>query len=479
QRRRTGHFPAGRAQPLLSWWKAAVQPGARRTVPGQPRHRLPRHRPARRRGARHHPPRLRRVPGGAPRRTARPGRHVLAGGVAERRRRTRGRAAYGRRLRGAGHPRRSTARGHRAQRRLPPRLAPARAGALRGPGPRGPQAGRLGPPPDGRTARAAVLVRPRDRPYRQRRRRPDHRGRPERPGHRPARPRTPGAPVLVESPTYPGMLAAARATGLRPVPVPMDADGVRPELLADAFRATGARVLVTQPLFQNPTGATLAPARRPEILAIARAAGAFVVEDDFARRLVHDDSAPLPAPLAADDPDGTVVHVCSLTKVTSPSLRVGALAARGPVLERLRAIQVVDSFFVPRPLQEAALELVGSPSWGRHLAAVATELRHRRTTLATALGSELPELVLPHLPAGGGSLWLRLPGGGAGDCADEPALVSAALRASVAIAPGRPYFCAEPPAGHVRLSFAAVSGAAEIAEGVRRLRTAFDGLLGG
>lgn len=289
----------------------------------------------------------------------------------------------------------------------------------------------------------------------------------------------PGAPVLVESPTYPGMLAAARATGLRPVPVPMDADGVRPELLADAFRATGARVFVAQPLFQNPTGATLAPARRPEVLAIARAAGAFVVEDDFARRLVHDDSGPLPAPLAADDPDGTVVHVCSLTKVTSPSLRVGALAARGPVLERLRAIQVVDSFFVPRPLQEAALELVGSPSWGRHLTAVAADLGRRRTAMTVALGSELPELALPHIPAGGGSLWLRLPGGGAGAGAAEPAVVSAALRASVAIAPGRPFFCAEPPAGHVRLSFAGVSGAAEIAEGVRRLRTAFDALRDG
>ncbi|SCG07747.1 Aminotransferase class I and II, partial [Streptomyces sp. MnatMP-M17] len=38
----------------------------------------------------------------------------------------------------------------------------------------------------------------------------------------------PGAPVLVESPTYPGMLAIARAAGLRPVPVPVDPDGVRP-----------------------------------------------------------------------------------------------------------------------------------------------------------------------------------------------------------------------------------------------------------
>lgn len=91
----------------------------------------------------------------------------------------------------------------------------------------------------------------------------------------------PGAPVLVESPTYPGVLAVARASGLRPVPVPVpaDADGVRPELLSDAFRATGARVLLCQPLLQNPTGAVLAEDRRGRVPAAAGAAGAFIVED--------------------------------------------------------------------------------------------------------------------------------------------------------------------------------------------------------
>ncbi|MFF8954778.1 PLP-dependent aminotransferase family protein [Streptomyces sp. NPDC014894] len=283
----------------------------------------------------------------------------------------------------------------------------------------------------------------------------------------------PGAPVLVESPTYPGMLAIARAAGLRPVPVPLDADGVRPGLLADAFRATGARVFVCQPLFQNPTGAVLSPARRPEVLRIAREAGAFVIEDDFARRLVHAGADAPPAPLAADDRDGVVVHVGSLTKVASPSLRVGVLAARGPVLERLRAIHVVDNFFVPRPLQEAALELVGSPAWGRHLRTVAAELGARRDILAADLRRRLPELALPYIPSGGYHLWLRLPDG-----ADEALLVAAALRAGVAVAPGRPYFSAEPPAGRLRLSFAGVAGAPEIAEGVRRLRTAADEVLG-
>lgn len=282
----------------------------------------------------------------------------------------------------------------------------------------------------------------------------------------------PGTPVLVESPTYPGMLAVARAAGLRPVPVPTDADGIRTDLLEAAFRATGARVLVCQPLFQNPTGAVLPPERRREVVRIARAAGAFVVEDDFARRLVHEDAPPLPAPLAADDPDGVVVHVRSLTKITSASLRVGALAARGPVLERLRAIQVVDSFFVPRPLQEAALELVGAPAWSRHLRTVSQELKARRDTLTAAVSLRLPELALPPIPSGGYHLWLRLP-----DTLPEPALLAAALRAGVAAAPGRPYFCAEPPAGHIRLSFAGVAGPTEITEGVRRLRTAMDELL--
>ncbi|MFD3947274.1 PLP-dependent aminotransferase family protein [Streptomyces sp. NPDC058579] len=283
----------------------------------------------------------------------------------------------------------------------------------------------------------------------------------------------PGTPVLVESPTYPGMLAVARAAGLRPVPVPADADGVRPELLEAAFRATGARVFVCQPLFQNPTGAVLDAERRRAVVRIARAAGAFVVEDDFARLLVHEDAGPLPVPLAAEDPDGVVVHIRSLTKPTSPSLRVGALAARGPVLERLRAIQVVDSFFVPRPLQETALELVGSPAWGRHLRSVSRELRDLRAAMAGAVARHLPELALPHIPVGGYQLWLRLP-----DTLPEAALVAGALRAGVAIAPGRPYFSAEPPAGHVRLSFAGVAGPAEIAEGVRRLRTAVDELTG-
>ncbi|MFD9125171.1 PLP-dependent aminotransferase family protein [Kitasatospora sp. NPDC059571] len=274
----------------------------------------------------------------------------------------------------------------------------------------------------------------------------------------------PGAPVLVESPTYPGLLAVARAAGLRPVPVPVDGDGVRPDLLAEAFAATGARVFVCQPLFQNPTGAVLSAERRPEVLRIARAAGAFVVEDDFARRLAHADAPPPAPPLAADDPDGTVVHVRSLTKPTSPNLRVAALAARGPARERLRAVQAVDSFFVPRPLQEAALELVGAPAWGHHLRTLAGALQGRRQALAGALARLRPDLLGPRLPLGGHHLWLRLPEG-----TDPQALAAAALRAGAAVTPGRGYFTAEPPAPRLRVGYGAAEGPDRLVTGAERL----------
>ncbi|MET8577947.1 PLP-dependent aminotransferase family protein [Streptomyces sp. NPDC005012] len=279
----------------------------------------------------------------------------------------------------------------------------------------------------------------------------------------------PGSPVLVESPTYPGTLAVARAAGLRPVPVPVDADGIRTDLLADAFAATRARLLVCQPLFHNPTGAVLSGPRRAEVLRVARRAGAFVVEDDFARRLVHAGS-PVPAPpLAAEDPDGVVVHIRSLTKSSAPSLRVAALTARGPALERLRAVHAVDSLFVPRPLQETALELVGSSAWARHLRALAAALRDRRAALLAALTARLPALLPARPPQGGYHLWLRLPEG-----VDERAVAAGALRLGVAVTPGAAYFAAEPPAPHLRLSYVSTPGTAQLEQGVQRLARAAD-----
>ncbi len=276
----------------------------------------------------------------------------------------------------------------------------------------------------------------------------------------------PGDPVLVESPTYVGALAAAQAAGLRIVPVPTDGDGVRPDLLAEAFHRTGARVFYCQPSHANPTGAVLSASRRSDVLAAVTEAGAFLIEDDWARDFTLDGDPP--TPLALEDRDGHVIYVRSLTKCAAPGLRVGAICARGAALERLRAARLVDDFFVPGILQETALQLVSAPSWPRHLRTLRTALRNRRDALAIALRLHLGPDCLPNLPTGGLHLWCALPDG-----VSDIEVEQRATAHGILVSAGRHWYPAEPAGPFLRLSFAAAesewidSCVAELADIVR------------
>ena len=183
----------------------------------------------------------------------------------------------------------------------------------------------------------------------------------------------PGAPLLVESPTYVGAIIVARALRLPLVPVTTDAEGVVPEALASCFARTGARVFYSQPTFANASGATLGEARRAQVLDVVARAGAFLVEDDWGRDFAID-GAPLP-PLAPTDTNGHVVYLRSLTKSAAPGLRIGAIVAKGAALARLLSARTIADFFIAGPIQEAALELVTSPAWPRHLKALRAGLR--------------------------------------------------------------------------------------------------------
>ncbi len=257
----------------------------------------------------------------------------------------------------------------------------------------------------------------------------------------------PGSPILVESPTYIGALAAIRAAGLRPVPVPTDSQGVRPDLLEEALSSSGARLFYCQPTYANPHGAMLANDRRDAVLRIVYSAGAFLIEDDPARDLFLD-KEPLP-PLASQDPEGHVVYVRSLTKFVVPGLRVGALCARGAAGARLKAARIVNDFFVAGILQETALEFLTSPAWRRHMRTVRKILRVRRDALVEVVRRDLPQASLSLVPSGGLHLWLKLP-----DEVDDVLLAEELRREGVLVSAGRHWFPAEPPGSFLRISYA-------------------------
>ena len=282
----------------------------------------------------------------------------------------------------------------------------------------------------------------------------------------------PGDRVIVESPTYVGALAAARAARLTLVPVPGDRDGVLPDAVADALSRTGARLVYLQPRYANPAGAVLAADRRQQVLAAVARGSAFLIEDDWLRDF--DLGRPTPPPLASEDDDGHVIYLRSLTKPVAGGLRVAGLAARGPALARLRRGRISDDLFVAPVLQQVALDVLTAPGWVRHLGGVRRALRERRDALVGAVGQHLAGLGcrLELIPSGGVHLWLRLPDG-----VSDADVTQAAATAGLAVNPGRSSFAGEPPGPYLRLSYAAEEPAS-LARGVLILAQVLSGPAG-
>lgn len=187
----------------------------------------------------------------------------------------------------------------------------------------------------------------------------------------------PGEVVAVEEPGYPRAVGVCRAAGLRVLPVPVDTEG-----LVVAELPGAARAVYCTPAHQFPLGVTLSARRRLALVAWARERAAWVLEDDYDGELRHH-GAPLPL-LASLGPD-VVVYLGTASKILTPTLGVGWMAASGGVVAAVCARRL-DIGVRPSPAGQRVLTaLATSGNLSRHLRWVRRELLCRREALVGAL----------------------------------------------------------------------------------------------
>ncbi|MGQ0772939.1 MAG: MocR-like pyridoxine biosynthesis transcription factor PdxR [Pseudonocardiales bacterium] len=177
--------------------------------------------------------------------------------------------------------------------------------------------------------------------------------------------------VGIEDPGYPAVYRIFGGLGARIVSLPVDEAGLVTELLPTTAPAPTA-IYVT-PAHQYPLGGRLSAARRLDLLGWARTHGCLVIEDDYDSEFRFD-VPPLPA-LAAIDRD-QVAYLGTLSKVLSPSLRVGYLLAPPHIHHQLLRQQEADGYRVPHIVQAALVSYLADGALARHIA------RMRRTYAA-------------------------------------------------------------------------------------------------
>src|SRR5215207_10226281 len=145
----------------------------------------------------------------------------------------------------------------------------------------------------------------------------------------------PGDTIAVEAPTYLGALMAFGGAEADAVAVATDDDGLRVDELA-ARLADGPRpkFLYTIPEYQNPTGRTLPPDRRRQLVELCRRHGVLIFEDIAYRELSFDGTS-LPS-LWSLAPD-VVLQAGTFSKSFFPGVRLGWAAGPPDVVAELAA----------------------------------------------------------------------------------------------------------------------------------------------
>ncbi|MBW3654356.1 MAG: aminotransferase class I/II-fold pyridoxal phosphate-dependent enzyme, partial [Actinobacteria bacterium] len=273
----------------------------------------------------------------------------------------------------------------------------------------------------------------------------------------------PGDVAVVESPTFAGALASLQATGARVLALPVDADGADIDALERILGRHEIKLVVLQEACQNPTGADLSPARRARLVELARTRGFFVLDDGVYATMRFD--GPPRRRLRADAPSH-VIYVDSLSKTIGGGLRVGWIAACGPIFGRLVQLKIDSDIHTAALPQHLAARYLRGDRHEQLLARALPVYRTRRDALLAALDRHLAHDATWNVPVGGHHVWVTLR-----DPVDERALYVEALRAGTTFLPGGAVTAQKSSRTSMRLSFGLVEPAL-LDEGVRRLAVA-------
>jgi GntR family transcriptional regulator / MocR family aminotransferase len=277
--------------------------------------------------------------------------------------------------------------------------------------------------------------------------------------------------ILLENPTYSSAADLFVRLGFRVIGIPMDGQGMQVEKLEKLLQQYHPKLIYSIPNFHNPTGTCLSGSRRRQLIVLSDRYNVPILEDDFVGDLRYDGRAQ-PA-LKSLDPGGQVIYVSTFSKMLMPGIRVGFLAADGPVYDSLlnfkRLNDVATSNLIQRAL-EAYVTVGRYQAYLRHSIQI---FRKRRDAMVAAVERYLPEGVAYEPPQGGLFLWLGLP---KGMSADE--LLPLATEEGVSFAPGS-HFYLDGVSGKewMRLNFVS-QPVEEIEEGMKRLAKAIKKMRG-
>ncbi len=277
----------------------------------------------------------------------------------------------------------------------------------------------------------------------------------------------PGDTIVAEAPTYPGAIPSFCSFEASVHQIPLDDEGLRIDLLERYLDQTQKKKIKPKfiyviPNFHNPAGVSLSLERRHQLVALARQRQLIILEDNPYGQLRFE-GEPLPALYSLDD-DDNVIYISTFSKIMSPGIRLGWIAAAAPLLSKFNLGKQAADLCPSTLAQMVVNHYFKQADWRDYVHKVTGIYRKRRDAMLRALQEYFPAEATWTHPQGGFYIWATLP-----EYLDTADLLALALEEQkVAFVPGAGGWVDSSGANHMRLAFCGVTEA-KIEEGIKRL----------
>jgi 2-aminoadipate transaminase len=278
----------------------------------------------------------------------------------------------------------------------------------------------------------------------------------------------PGDAVAIERPGYLGAIQAFSLYEPSFQGITLAEDGPDTESIERVIRNYEPAIFYGVPNFQNPSGMTYSERSRREVAGIIEGTGTLYVEDDAYGELRFM-GKPVP-PVYSYMPD-QVILTGSFSKIIAPGLRMGWMAAPGPVFSALVTAKQATDLHSNYLTQRIIHRFLADNDVSVHIDTIRDAYRRQRDVMVATIEETFPEEVTFTRPEGGMFLWVTLPGR-----LRAMDLFNRAIRKQVAFVPGDPFYTDGGGTQSMRLNFSN-SNEEMIAEGITRLSGLIESML--
>ena len=264
---------------------------------------------------------------------------------------------------------------------------------------------------------------------------------------------TPGDVVLVESLTYPGILAIAALAGCKVIGVESDSNGVNPDALEALINEHSPALVILIPRHQNPTAVSMPEPRKQAIANVINQSKTWLIEDDIYAFL---DENTIP-PIANFAPEYTF-HISALSKAISPAMRCGYIKVPDSQIALIDA-KIRASIWLASPINFSAASLMINSEEAFELASIQRDTARYRQSLAKSI------LSLDDYQSKGFHIWLSLPNYWQAD-----RFTMEARNRGLLVTSGSYFCCHSAHSSHVRLSLMSIDNEHRLKEGLEKLQ---------